>query len=70
MLPYNGHRPHRALPSRRPTRHIRRSRRRQNGAKVVSRVAIVSVVWFTSTSWRRDKVSAPYRLRKGVHFRW
>jgi hypothetical protein len=27
----------------------------------VSSVATVSVVWFTSTSWRRDQVSAPYR---------
>ena len=30
-------------------------------------VAIVSVVWFTSTSWRRDRVFAPYRhLRRAV----
>src|SRR6266851_10184386 len=27
---------------------------------LVSSVAIVSVVWFTSTFWRRDQVSAPY----------
>ena len=31
----------------------------------MSSVAIVSVVWFTSTSWRRNQVSAPYRLRAG-----
>jgi hypothetical protein len=28
----------------------------------VSSVAIVSAVWFTSTSWRRDQVSAPYTV--------
>jgi putative transposase len=27
----------------------------------VSSVAIVSVVWFTSTSWRRDQIVEPYR---------
>ena len=30
-------------------------------ANFVFTVAIVSVVWFTSTSWRRDRVFAPYR---------
>jgi hypothetical protein len=29
---------------------------------VVFTVATVSVVWFTSTSWRRDKVFAPYKV--------
>jgi len=28
----------------------------------MSNVAIVLVVWFTSTSWRRDQISEPYRL--------
>ena len=46
----NGHRPHRALGL---TRHDRRSRRRPRGERLVSRAAIVSVVWFTSTCGRR-----------------
>src|SRR5712691_6221714 len=46
-------------PSRRPARHVRW--RRQRGARVASSVAIVSVVWFTNTSWRRDQISEPYR---------
>ena len=33
-------------------------------ANFVFTVAIVSVVWFTSTSWRRDQVFAPYTLRR------
>ena len=49
-------------PSRRPIRHARPSGRRRRAARLVSSVAIVSVVWFTSTSWRRDQVSAPYRF--------
>jgi len=32
----------------------------------VSVVETVSVVWFTSTSWRRDRVSAPYNLLTGL----
>jgi hypothetical protein len=41
----------------------------------VCSVAIVSVVWFTSTSWRRDRVFAPYtvcwRTRRMRHWpRW
>src|SRR6185503_4378829 len=30
--------------------------RRRNGPRFVSCVGIVSVAWFTSTSWRRDQV--------------
>ena len=58
---YNGHRPHRALALTPPRPTRPRWRRRRRGARLVSSVAIVSVVWFTSTSWRRDDVSAPYR---------
>jgi len=28
----------------------------------VSSVAIASVVWFTSTSWRRDQICEPYKV--------
>ena len=34
----------------------------------MSSVAIVSVVWFTSTSWRRDRVSAPYTTGRARGF--
>ena len=30
-------------------------------------VATVSVVWFTNTSWRRDQVFAPYRIKKQIY---
>jgi hypothetical protein len=40
--------------SLRLTRHDRRSRWRLSGARLVSSVAIVSVVSFTSTAWRRE----------------
>jgi hypothetical protein len=65
---YNGHRLIERWSSiHPPTRHADRCRRRLSGARLVSGVATVSVVWFTSTSWRRDHVSAPYtdRLAKG-----
>jgi hypothetical protein len=59
---YNGHRPHRALQLTPP------DRRRPSiaptamcGATPVHR-RIVSVVSFTSTAWRPDEVSAPYRV--------
>jgi hypothetical protein len=32
----------------------------------VSSVAIVSVVWFTSTSWQRDRICEPYTLPRGT----
>src|SRR2546427_2299302 len=51
-------------PSRRPARHVRRWRRWRSGARLVSSVAIVSVVWFTSTSWRRDQILEPYTPRR------
>jgi len=38
-------------------------------AKLVSTVAILSVVWFTSTSWRRDQVSAPFRVAVALQAR-
>jgi hypothetical protein len=57
---YNGHRPHRALALTPPARHIRRCCRRRSGARLVSSFAIVSVVWFTSTSLRRDQICEPY----------
>jgi hypothetical protein len=59
---YNGHRPHRALaltppcPTRPPVAPATK------WGELVSCVAIVSVVWFTDTSWRRDRVSEPYRV--------
>jgi hypothetical protein len=31
-------------------------------SRLVSSVAIVSVVWFTSTSWRRDQICESYRV--------
>jgi hypothetical protein len=34
-------------------------------ARLVSSVAIVSAVWFTSTSWRRDQIVEPYTWRNG-----
>ena len=46
--------------SLRPARHVNQWSRRRCGAKLVSSVAIVLAVWFTSTSWRRDQLSAPY----------
>jgi hypothetical protein len=49
-------------PSRHPARHVRRWRRRESRARLVSSAAIVSVVWFTTTSWRRDRICEPYRL--------
>ena len=48
--------------SLRRTRRAPRARPQRLVARLTSSVAIVSVVWFTSTSWRRDQVSAPYRL--------
>jgi len=59
---YNGHRPHRALaltppcPARSPVTPLAEWGR---GSCPASR--IVSVVWFTSTSWRRDQILEPYR---------
>ena len=44
----------------------RRSRRRRCRARLESNVAIVSVVWFTSTSGRRNGFSAPYTSRTTV----
>ena len=48
-------------PSRRRARPVRRRCQRPSGARLVSSVAIVSVVWFTSTSWRHDQICEPYR---------
>jgi hypothetical protein len=59
---YDGHRPHRALALAPPQPTLRRSRRRRSGARFVSNVGIVSVVWFASTSWRRNQLSAPYSI--------
>jgi len=50
-------------PSRRPARHVRRCHHRRGGARHVSIVAIVSGVWSTSMSWRRDQICEPYRVR-------
>src|SRR6266851_2482671 len=47
-------------PSGRPARHLGHWRRRRSAARLVSSVAIGSVVWFTSTSWQRDRLFAPY----------
>jgi pimeloyl-ACP methyl ester carboxylesterase len=47
-------------PLRRLARHVRRCCRPWTGAKRVSSVATVSVVWFTNTSWRRDRICEPY----------
>jgi len=57
---YNGHRPHRALALTppRPTRPLVAPA--TEWARPVSSVAIVSVVGFMSTIWRRDQFSAPY----------
>jgi hypothetical protein len=52
--------------TRRPARHVRRWRRPRSGARLVSSVAIVSVAWFTSTSWRRDQICEPYRQDRGL----
>jgi transposase InsO family protein len=60
---YNGHRPHRALALTPPRPTRPRWRRRWSRARLVSSVAIVSVGWFTSTSWRRDQICEPYRRR-------
>jgi hypothetical protein len=44
-------------PSRRHARHLRQRRQRRSAARLVSSVAIVSAVWFTSTSWQPDEFS-------------
>ena len=49
-------------PSLRPTRRVRRSRRRCHGAGLVSSFAIVSVVWSTSTPGRITEFSHPRGL--------
>src|SRR5206468_503392 len=49
---------HAALTPPRPTRPPPPA-----GATLASSVAIVSVVWFTNTSWRRDRISEPCTLR-------
>lgn len=59
---YNGHRPHRALALTPPNPTRSQSCRRR--VRLVSSVAIVSVAWFTSMSWRRDQVFAPYHGRR------
>jgi hypothetical protein len=38
---------------------------RRSGTRLVFSVATVSVVWFTSTSWRRDQICEPYRQAQG-----
>jgi hypothetical protein len=58
----DGHRPHRALALTPPRRPVRRCCHRRSGARIVSSVAIVSVVWFTSTSRRRDQICEPYKV--------
>jgi len=41
---------------------------RPSGARLVSSVAIVSVVWFTSTSKRHDQIVEPYKFITREHF--
>ena len=60
----NEHRPIEHCLSHHPSHDVHRSRRRP--ARFVFTVATVSVVWFTSTSWRRNQVLAPYRALPAI----
>jgi hypothetical protein len=63
---YNVHRPHRAL-ALTPPHPTRPAVALATGwGEPVSSVAIVSVVWFTSTSWRRDQICEPNTMRPAV----